>query len=104
MIVAYACIRTSIMYKCSKFVFCARNVKSQQKQNMKFCNDKMISKMPKTHALKFHENIPGQCTSKSANFNTIKTSSNQAKITRVLWAVPIFMPICTRDTRHFMML
>ena len=33
MIVAYACIRTLIMYKCSKFVFCARNarnVKSQQ--------------------------------------------------------------------------
>ena len=33
MIVAYACIRTSIMYKCSEFVFCARNarnVKSQQ--------------------------------------------------------------------------
>ena len=33
MIVAYACIRTSIMYKCSKFVFCAwnaQNVKSQQ--------------------------------------------------------------------------
>ena len=38
MIVAYACIRTSIMYKCSKFVFCARNaqnVESQQNTNKK---------------------------------------------------------------------
>ena len=37
MIVAYACIRTSIIYKCSKFVFCARNarnVKSQQASSL----------------------------------------------------------------------
>ena len=35
MIVAFACVRTSIMYKCSKFGICsksARNVKAQQQQ------------------------------------------------------------------------
>ena len=38
MIVAFACIRTSIMYKCSKFgvsLESARNVKSQHKRTCK---------------------------------------------------------------------
>ena len=44
MIVAYACIRTSIMYKCSKFMFCARNARNVKSQQ--FCNESSTSLPP----------------------------------------------------------
>ena len=46
MIVAHACIRTSIMYKCSKFVFYARNARNARnvKSQHTFLSFKVILK------------------------------------------------------------